>query len=509
MNNRLNILKTKILIKNKYLTNFRFFYFKFVKRDFKNFKFLKNFYNSIEHLKYFCFTNFCSIKNISLLPTLRLFSYNTFKFLNLITFFYKINFNARSYFTLNSTTSKIFIIRYFYFNNFLSTKIQKLNYSVNYDLRHLFYKHRIKRILEKELLKLNVGKLNKLRHNSKFFWRILFYKNNIKITKKFHFFKRIKFLTKKTLPNNKRYLFQNLTINNRLKITKNNSSKSNTLLLYVQSKILDKKLNTFHSVMVFFSKHELLFLLNFSPFLFKLFFFKLNNFKKLTETYLNEEFFFLKNFLLKLNIFPQINNFNYLLKKRIIKLFSINKFKPFSIFWMFTTLIKFLEFCSGKKTIIQFNPYIDNSLSLSENTKCLIWSKKLKYFRKVLGPRLFLNEAVRIFYLALKLKDPYFLINWLTAVIYKISFWKYKTFLRFIKYLCKNFLWPEFEILKVKGIKYQLKGKISVAGNARTRTSAHTIGKVSFSKKNNKILYNLKLIRTFTGVLGFKLWIVF
>ena len=56
----------------------------------------------------------------------------------------------------------------------------------------------------------------------------------------------------------------------------------------------------------------------------------------------------------------------------------------------------------------------------------------------------------------------------------------------------------------MKGLKFQLKGKISVAGNARTRTVLQKIGFTSHATFNNKILYNLKLIKTFTGVIGFK-----
>jgi ribosomal protein S3 len=56
----------------------------------------------------------------------------------------------------------------------------------------------------------------------------------------------------------------------------------------------------------------------------------------------------------------------------------------------------------------------------------------------------------------------------------------------------------------MKGLKFQLKGKISVAGNARTRTLLQTTGSTSHATYNNKILYTLNLVRTFTGVMGFK-----
>jgi hypothetical protein len=43
-------------------------------------------------------------------------------------------------------------------------------------------------------------------------------------------------------------------------------------------------------------------------------------------------------------------------------------------------------------------------------------------------------------------------------------------------------------------MKMQLKGKVSVAGNARTRTVLQTVGKVGQSTFNNKVLYDMRTI---------------
>ena len=177
--------------------------------------------------------------------------------------------------------------------------------------------------------------------------------------------------------------------------------------------------------------------------------------------------------------------------------------------WFYETLIKFLEYCSGKKVNLNLYTFLHNNLNFSEKSQCVLWARKVKYFRKVLGPRLFLNESLQIIYLSLKLKDPFFLSNWIVSTMQKIDFYKYKTFLRYLKYVLRYFFWVIFKELNIKGIKFQLKGKISVAGNARTRTARHSVGATGHSTFNNKILYKLNLIRTFTGVLGLKLWISF
>jgi len=82
-------------------------------------------------------------------------------------------------------------------------------------------------------------------------------------------------------------------------------------------------------------------------------------------------------------------------------------------------------------------------------------------------------------------------------------------FFHYLRYLFKYFFWEFFETLQLKGIKFRLKGKISVAGNARTRTITYGIGSTSFSTLDHKILHTLELVKTFTGVMGLQIWMVF
>jgi ribosomal protein S3 len=69
--------------------------------------------------------------------------------------------------------------------------------------------------------------------------------------------------------------------------------------------------------------------------------------------------------------------------------------------------------------------------------------------------------------------------------------------------------WTHFADLGFKGLKLRLKGKISVAGNARTRTLRYAIGETSYSTFNNKVVSDFSTINTFTGVLGFRIWFFF
>jgi len=90
-------------------------------------------------------------------------------------------------------------------------------------------------------------------------------------------------------------------------------------------------------------------------------------------------------------------------------------------------------------------------------------------------------------------------------MLQRMSFWKYRLLFRFIKFIFKEVYRESFKSLGFKGVKLQLKGKISVAGNARTRTLLMYVGDTSHTTLDNKIAYDLSYINTFTGVLGFRI----
>jgi len=73
----------------------------------------------------------------------------------------------------------------------------------------------------------------------------------------------------------------------------------------------------------------------------------------------------------------------------------------------------------------------------------------------------------------------------------------------------QNFFYYIFPILGVKGFKVKLKGKISAAGNSRKRVIFYKVGKVSHSRIDLRVIEEFKKINTFTGVMGFKLWLFY
>ena len=292
-------------------------------------------------------------------------------------------------------------------------------------------------------------------------------------------------------------------------------SKKLTHTFYTPNFNSNENFNYFYKI----SNIETTLLLLSKPIWFKFFLFKnninsnlnkfFNVFNSATSLYLNNYFFYsLTSRKLFNNILPD-NSFLFLIKKYVIKSFNYQKFPIITAPWHYNTLIRFLEFCSGKSISVNFFSFLNNILDFYETTRCEIWAQKLKSFKKTLGPKLFLSESLKIIYTSLKLKDPYFLSSWLLNFFYKISFWKFKLVFRYLQYILRYFFWPIFKEILLKGLKFQLKGKVSVAGNARTRTVVNKIGRTGHATFNNKVLYNLNLIKTFTGVIGFKTWLVF
>jgi len=206
-----------------------------------------------------------------------------------------------------------------------------------------------------------------------------------------------------------------------------------------------------------------------------------------------------------LNLVPH-KVFSHYIDKHFVKVLTKIKYSIITSPWHIAHMHRFFTFCTGKKVIVRVNGFIKNALTPIEQALCLRWSARVSNYRKLLGNFFFLNESLQIFYLSLKLKDPYFLSFWLTKMFQKISFWKSRVLLSYIRYVVKHFFFARFSELKMRGLKFQLKGKISVAGNARTRTIRYKAGYTSQSTFDNRVLTVFNKIPSFTGVQGFKVW---
>lgn len=177
--------------------------------------------------------------------------------------------------------------------------------------------------------------------------------------------------------------------------------------------------------------------------------------------------------------------------------------------WVNNTLLRFIENCTGKMVMINYSPQVNNIVDSSSMILYKRWLLNMSYYEKRMGHRFFLEEALHILHLGFKLHDPKIISSWLKAMIKRISFWKTRSIFRFLKYLFNNYFSFYFDKLNVKGFKLKLKGKISSAGNSRKRLILFRSGKTSYSNYSIKCLHDVSTVSTFTGVMGFQLWIFY
>jgi len=207
----------------------------------------------------------------------------------------------------------------------------------------------------------------------------------------------------------------------------------------------------------------------------------------------------------KLNIW-NVQCANFVLRKRLLRVSSNSLFLPDVTMWYYRTLVRFIENCTGRRVALHFGPFAEGALTFEDRAQVSIWSGRVLGFQKMLGHKIFAQEALMLITVAIRLKDPTFLANWIRGMLKRLSFWKYRLIFRYLKYVIRHLFKSNFDHFQFKGFKLRLKGKISVAGNARTRSLSLRVGDTSHSKMDNRVAYDLSYVGTFTGVLGFKLW---
>ena len=209
------------------------------------------------------------------------------------------------------------------------------------------------------------------------------------------------------------------------------------------------------------------------------------------------------------NMYPDSSSLRTKLRNFSPQLTRQLDFYPDITPWVTDTLIRLIESCAGKRAIVQHNMNVEHMVESQSKLIYRTWIIRMAYYERTLGHRFFMEEALHIMHLSLRLHDVKLFSSWLKAIITRISFWKTRSIFRFLKYVFNNYYRYMFDSLSVKGIKIRLKGKISAAGNSRKRTILFRSGQNSYSSVNVKCLHEFKTITTFTGVMGFQVWLFY
>jgi len=203
------------------------------------------------------------------------------------------------------------------------------------------------------------------------------------------------------------------------------------------------------------------------------------------------------------------HSFQKRLSKKVLNSFANRKFREDVVPVYQNAIIRFIEFCTGKKAIFQFYPFVNQHIAKDYIVRYKRWLPRMGFYERRLGHRFFLEESLHIIHISFALRDPKIIASWLRAMILRISFWKTRSIFRFLKYLFHNYFIHVFDDVKIKGLKIRLKGKISAAGNSRKRTILYRVGKTSHSEVNLRVVKDFSLVNTFTGVMGFQVYLFY
>lgn len=203
------------------------------------------------------------------------------------------------------------------------------------------------------------------------------------------------------------------------------------------------------------------------------------------------------------------NSFRKVFKKKAFDYYSMCSFSENVIPIYHNTLIRFLEHSTGSPVVVQFYPFMYQNVTSDWAARYKYWLPRMRSYERSLGHKFFLEEALHIMHLSFSLRDSKLFSSWLKAIILRISFWRTRSIFRFLKYLMISHFSHVFKDLKVRGLKIKLKGKISVAGNSRKRSILYRVGKTSHSELNLRVDHTKTTVNTFTGVMGFQIWIFY
>ena len=170
-------------------------------------------------------------------------------------------------------------------------------------------------------------------------------------------------------------------------------------------------------------------------------------------------------------------------------------------------LTDFFETYTGSQVCLHFVPYTSNITELARVrlaiNACIY--PALKVFHRLF----FYKDFAMLCALALHQKNAPLLVAWLTKFMERIDARIHRKFLRFLSIFFRRVHELASPSITHTGIKFIVKGKISVSGSAKKRTQHIAYGTRSLSRKSHRISFSQGVVRTPTGVLGLKCFIFY
>lgn len=246
---------------------------------------------------------------------------------------------------------------------------------------------------------------------------------------------------------------------------------------------------------------------------------KLNFFK---NDYLNSFILYniFNNSFKKFNTFLTINNIsNYNSKYLFLYYYyfvkntklGVNKyfvnFYQNNLFFIKFFVFKFIKLFINNNLYLSFQK---NNLIIFE--KAMIYNfliKKTKYLKFLKEIDFKIKSFLNLLLIGLYSKDVVLLKNGIKNILERLHFKKHRKFLHNLKLLLKSLSSIFFFKFKCLGLYIKIKGKIGLGGSSKKKKFVFKLGSFSFTKKSQKINYVKDCIRTYSGVLGFELYLTY
>ena len=230
------------------------------------------------------------------------------------------------------------------------------------------------------------------------------------------------------------------------------------------------------------------------------------------------QFYLYKKFLYKVLTKKKINFSNYDVNFLFLFLkvftnnsnfknnFLLGQYETNNLFFFKFFILKFLGYYFKDKSIFlnirknQFDFFDINQYYILFYNK----SKRLLFLKSI---NINIKSFIKLILVSLVSKDVILLKNFIKYILESIHFKKHKSFLYSLKTIFSLIYVSIFNDLNIKGLYIKLKGKIGVGGNLKKRKYNLKLGEFSFTKKNQKLNYVKDSIRTYSGVLGFEIYL--
>ena len=169
--------------------------------------------------------------------------------------------------------------------------------------------------------------------------------------------------------------------------------------------------------------------------------------------------------------------------------------------------LKYFEQLLKSKTSIILKPYATYKKKTRAIRKALVSClfPVLKKFNRLF----FSHDFISILVVMFSQHNITIFARWLIRFMEKIRIKLHRRFLFLLKLYFKRLHVLHSKILKYIGFKLVIKGKIGSAGSSKKKIFKMSQGSCSLTKKNHKIAYCNKIVRTYTGALGLKLFLFY